>query len=61
MVSTLLSMPDVDVRFAEGEADAYIVALAGTLGAYVMGNDSDFMVLQCEGYKVKKKKNTLGL
>lgn len=52
VVSKLLAMDAVDVHFAEGEADSYIVALAGRLGAYVMGNDSDFMVLNCEGYKV---------
>lgn len=43
----------VDVEFAEGEADPYMVALAGKLGAYVMANDSDFAVLHCEGYKVR--------
>lgn len=52
VLSTLLSTPGLDVRFADGEADTYIVALAGELGAFVMANDSDFMVLQCEGYKV---------
>ncbi|KAF8484106.1 hypothetical protein JB92DRAFT_2821711 [Gautieria morchelliformis] len=51
VVSTLLSISRVDVRFAEGEADSYIVGLAGRLGAYVTGNDSDFIVLNCEGYK----------
>ncbi|KIJ51323.1 hypothetical protein M422DRAFT_26742 [Sphaerobolus stellatus SS14] len=52
IVSTLLSMEGlVDVEFAEGEADPHIVALAGRLGAYVMANDSDFVVLNCEGYK----------
>jgi hypothetical protein len=43
---------EVDVKFAEGEADCYIVELAGKLGAYVMANDSDFVVLNSEGYKV---------
>jgi len=53
IVSTLLSMSDdVKVEFADGEADSHIVALAGRLGAYVIGNDSDFLVLNCEGYKV---------
>jgi hypothetical protein len=40
------------VEIAEGEADAYIVTLAGKLGAYVIGNDSDFAVLHTEGYLV---------
>ena len=35
---------------AEGEADAYCVALAARLGGYVAGNDSDYLVLNAPGY-----------
>lgn len=56
IVSTFLSMPEyIEVEFAEGEADPHIVALAGRLGAYVMANDSDYVVLNCEGYKVRRR------
>ncbi|ESK93630.1 asteroid-like protein 1 [Moniliophthora roreri MCA 2997] len=40
----------VDVHFADEEGDAYAVELAGRLGAYVVGNDSDFVILNTEGY-----------
>ncbi|KAI0799969.1 hypothetical protein C8Q74DRAFT_1313806 [Fomes fomentarius] len=39
------------VHFADEEGDPYAVALAGRLGAYVAGRDSDFVVLNAEGYK----------
>ncbi|KAF8583831.1 hypothetical protein K439DRAFT_1390128, partial [Ramaria rubella] len=51
ILSTLLSRGDIEIEFAEGEADSHIVALAGKRGAYVIGNDSDFIVLHSEGYK----------
>ncbi|KAH9946438.1 PIN domain-like protein [Amylocystis lapponica] len=38
------------VHFADEEGDPYAVALAGRLGAYVAGRDSDFVVLNAEGY-----------
>lgn len=40
----------VDVRMADGEADAYIAHLAQKTGAYIFANDSDFFVLQSPGY-----------
>ncbi|OSX61868.1 hypothetical protein POSPLADRAFT_1181919 [Postia placenta MAD-698-R-SB12] len=55
-VQTLLrlaSAPDVplEVHFADEEGDPYAVALAGRLHAYVAGKDSDFVVLNVDGYK----------
>ncbi|KAF8526046.1 hypothetical protein BU17DRAFT_41213 [Hysterangium stoloniferum] len=51
ILSKLLSMAsELDVEITQGEADSYIVSLAGKLGAYVIGNDSDFVVLNSEGY-----------
>lgn len=40
----------VKVHFADEEGDPYAVELAGKIGAYVVGNDSDFVVLNTEGY-----------
>ncbi|KAJ8076853.1 hypothetical protein PM082_001276 [Marasmius tenuissimus] len=40
----------VDIHFADEEGDPYAVELAGRLGAYVVGNDSDFVILNTEGY-----------
>ncbi|THU85042.1 PIN domain-like protein [Dendrothele bispora CBS 962.96] len=40
----------IDLHFADEEGDPYAVELAGRLGAYVVGNDSDFVVLNSEGY-----------
>ncbi|KAK7444258.1 hypothetical protein VKT23_015268 [Stygiomarasmius scandens] len=40
----------IDLHFADEEGDPYAVELAGRLGAYVVGNDSDFVVLNAEGY-----------
>ncbi|RPD53334.1 hypothetical protein L226DRAFT_495629 [Lentinus tigrinus ALCF2SS1-7] len=39
------------VHFADEEGDPYAVALAGRLNAYVAGKDSDFVVLNSEGYR----------
>ncbi|KZT00298.1 uncharacterized protein LAESUDRAFT_688293 [Laetiporus sulphureus 93-53] len=41
----------LDVHFADEEGDPYAVALAGRLGAYVVGRDSDYVILNTEGYK----------
>ncbi|EPQ55032.1 hypothetical protein GLOTRDRAFT_76344 [Gloeophyllum trabeum ATCC 11539] len=40
----------LQVHFADEEGDPYAVELAGRIGAYVLGNDSDFVVLNSEGY-----------
>ncbi|KAH7883175.1 hypothetical protein F5I97DRAFT_1815609 [Phlebopus sp. FC_14] len=40
----------VEVHFADGEGDPYAVELAGRLGAYVVGNDSDFVILNSGRY-----------
>ncbi|KAG6866433.1 hypothetical protein C0993_007522 [Termitomyces sp. T159_Od127] len=40
----------LEVHFADEEGDPYAVELAGKIGAYVVGNDSDFVVLNTEGY-----------
>ncbi|KAI0686771.1 hypothetical protein C8T65DRAFT_676763 [Cerioporus squamosus] len=45
-----LSAP-LHVHFADEEGDPYAVALAGRLNAYVAGRDSDFVVLNAEGYR----------
>ena len=56
-VGTLLELASADaqarvhVHFADEEGDPYAVALAGRLGAYVAGRDSDFVVLNAEGYQ----------
>lgn len=55
IISSLMIMKDVDVKFAEGEADPYIVNLAGELQAFVIGKDSDFAVLNAEGYRVSPR------
>ena len=53
-VQTLLRLhklhPTVTLYFADREADAFAVALAGRLGAYVIAQDSDFVVLNSAGY-----------
>ena len=41
----------VQLHFAEGEGDPYAVELAGKLNGYVIGMDSDFVILNAEGYK----------
>jgi hypothetical protein len=45
------STTSITIHFADEEADAYAVELAGRLGGYVLGNDSDFVVLNTEGYR----------
>lgn len=42
---------DVFLHFADEEGDPYAVDLAGRLGAYVIGNDSDFVILNADGYQ----------
>lgn len=53
-IQTLLRLhklyPAVTLYFADREADAFAVALAGRLGAYVAAQDSDFVVLHTAGY-----------
>jgi hypothetical protein len=41
----------VELYFADEEGDPYSVELAGKLNGYVTGTDSDFVVLNAEGYK----------
>ncbi|KAJ3784334.1 hypothetical protein GGU10DRAFT_358236 [Lentinula aff. detonsa] len=41
----------IDIHFADEEGDPYAVELAGRLGAYVVANDSDFAILNTEGYR----------
>ncbi|KAI0058421.1 hypothetical protein BV25DRAFT_1234924 [Artomyces pyxidatus] len=40
----------VEILFADGEGDPFAVELAGLLGGYVTGHDSDFVILHAEGY-----------
>lgn len=41
----------LEVHFADEEGDPYAVELAGRLDGYVTGNDSDFVVLNSDGYR----------
>ncbi|KDQ27623.1 hypothetical protein PLEOSDRAFT_29191 [Pleurotus ostreatus PC15] len=41
---------NLQLHFADEEGDPYAVELAGRLGGYVVGNDSDFIILNAEGY-----------
>ncbi|KAF8622707.1 hypothetical protein AX15_006798 [Amanita polypyramis BW_CC] len=41
----------LQVHFADEEGDPFAVELAGRVGGYVIGSDSDFVVLNSEGYK----------
>lgn len=41
---------DLEVHFADEEGDPYAVELAGRLGAYVVGNDSDFVIFSSGRY-----------
>ncbi|KAJ4496677.1 hypothetical protein C8R41DRAFT_895027 [Lentinula lateritia] len=41
----------IDIHFADEEGDPYAVELAGRLRAYVVANDSDFAILNTEGYR----------
>ncbi|EKM53460.1 uncharacterized protein PHACADRAFT_211158 [Phanerochaete carnosa HHB-10118-sp] len=40
----------LEIHFADEEGDPYAVELAARLGGYVVGNDSDFVILNAEGY-----------
>ncbi|EJD02205.1 PIN domain-like protein [Fomitiporia mediterranea MF3/22] len=40
----------IELHFADEEADSYAVDLAGRVGGYVTGRDSDFVVYNSEGY-----------
>ncbi|KAJ3810815.1 hypothetical protein F5876DRAFT_88684 [Lentinula aff. lateritia] len=55
-IHTLLELKNshpehIDIHFADEEGDPYAVELAGRLGAYVVANDSDFAILNTEGYR----------
>ncbi|KAF9652070.1 hypothetical protein BDM02DRAFT_3266708 [Thelephora ganbajun] len=41
----------IELYYADEEGDPYSVELAGKLNGYVTGTDSDFVVLNAEGYK----------
>ncbi len=41
----------VDIHFADEEGDPYAVELAGRLGGYVIGKDSDFVIFNSDGYR----------
>lgn len=41
----------IELYFADEEGDPYSVELAGKLNGYVTGTDSDFVILNAEGYK----------
>ncbi|KAJ2914400.1 hypothetical protein MD484_g6017, partial [Candolleomyces efflorescens] len=41
----------LQIHFADEEGDPYAVELAGRLNGYVVGNDSDFVVLNTDGYR----------
>ena len=41
----------IELYFADEEGDPYAVELAGKLNGYVIGTDSDFVILNAEGYK----------
>ncbi|KAK2463159.1 hypothetical protein APHAL10511_004814 [Amanita phalloides] len=41
----------LQVHFADEEGDPFAVELAGRIGGYVIGNDSDFVILNSECYK----------
>ncbi|KAH9485037.1 hypothetical protein JR316_0001943 [Psilocybe cubensis] len=43
--------PALEIHFADEEGDPYAVELAGRLEGYVVGNDSDFVILNSEGYR----------
>lgn len=46
-----LSHKGVEVHFADVEGDPYAVELAGRVRGYVTGHDSDFVVLNTDGYQ----------
>lgn len=41
----------LELHFADEEGDPYAVELAARLGGYVVGRDSDFVILNAEGYQ----------
>lgn len=41
----------LQIHFADEEGDPFAVELAGRVGGYVLGNDSDFVILNSEGYR----------
>ena len=41
---------NLDLHFADEEGDPYAVELAGRIGGYIVGNDSDFVILNSDGY-----------
>ncbi|KAF9447186.1 PIN domain-like protein [Macrolepiota fuliginosa MF-IS2] len=40
----------LEIHYADEEGDPYSVELAGRVGGYVLGNDSDFVILNAPGY-----------
>ncbi|KDR75736.1 hypothetical protein GALMADRAFT_248404 [Galerina marginata CBS 339.88] len=40
----------LEIHYADEEGDPYAVELAGRIGGYVVGNDSDFVILNSDGY-----------
>ena len=50
-LDALRSLDDVvEIHFADDEGDPFAVELAGRLEAYVTGRDSDYVILNTEGY-----------
>ncbi|KZV74006.1 PIN domain-like protein [Peniophora sp. CONT] len=50
-LSALRDLEDqVEIHIADEEGDPYMVELAARLGGYVLGQDSDFVVLNADGY-----------
>ena len=41
---------NLELHFADEEGDPYAVELAGRIGGYIVGNDSDFVILNSDGY-----------
>ncbi|KAF8897081.1 hypothetical protein CPB84DRAFT_1837008 [Gymnopilus junonius] len=41
----------LEVHYADEEGDPYAVELAGRIGGYVVGNDSDFVIFNADGYR----------
>ncbi|KAJ3574538.1 hypothetical protein NP233_g1704 [Leucocoprinus birnbaumii] len=41
----------LEIHYADEEGDPYSVELAGRVGGYVVGNDSDFVILNAPGYQ----------
>jgi hypothetical protein len=40
----------LEIHYADEEGDPYAVELAGRVGGFVVGNDSDFVVFNSDGY-----------